>query len=412
MTITQEELAKRLREARENAGFTQEDAAKALGLVRPAIAQIEAGKRKVSSLELMALSRLYGRPLHSFFEESFERDGIAFIWRAIPEARKDPAIQKGMGRGIELVNAILDLEKKLGHDRVSSGMLMRYIQRVSKKWEAIVQGQEIAQQERSRLKLGTAPIDNPAAILDSQGILALGIDLPSGISGFTFRSDPAIVCAVNTADAWVRQRYSLVHEYCHALCDIEDLPGIVTRIENAKDDREVRADIFAAYFLMPEEGVKGFLASRGKAAPSRIPAPQIVRDKIIDYKARRKERVREIDFIDVVVMARTFGVSVESAIWRLRNLNLINAEKQEAFLSEEKEGLGKKIIHFFYGPEQPMSKPRRAFLHNAEQRLFSLAMEAVDLDIISRNKLVELLRLTGLSDDEIFEIPQARRSRG
>ncbi|MEW5817698.1 MAG: XRE family transcriptional regulator [Spirochaetota bacterium] len=412
MTITQEELAKRLREAREKTGFTQEDAAKVLGLVRPAIAQVEAGKRKVSSIELMALSRLYGRPPQSFFEESFERDGIAFIWRTIPEARKDPTIQKEMSRGIEMVNAILELEKKLGHTRVSSSMATRYVQSVRTKWEAVVQGQEIAEQERSRLKLGTAPIDNPSVILDSQGILVLGIDLPSGISGFTFRSDPAIVCTVNTADAWVRQRYSLVHEYCHAVCDIEDIPGIVTRTEHAKDYREVRADVFAACFLMPEEGVKSFLSSRGKATPSRIPAPQMVREKIIDYEARRKERAREIDFIDAVIMAKTFGVSLEAAIWRLRNLNLINAQKQETFLSKEKEGLGKRIISFFYPPEPPLPRPRQAFLHNAEQRLFSLAIEAVEAALISRNKLVELLRLAGLSDDEIFEIAQARRSRG
>ena len=412
MTITQEELAKRLREARERAGFTQEDAAKALGLVRPAISQIEAGKRKVSSIELIALSRLYGRSPQSFFEDSFERDGIAFIWRTIPEARREPAIQKEMSRGVEIINAILELEKKLGHTRISSISPTRYVQSVHTKWEAIVQGQEIAVQERGRLKLGTAPIDNPSAVLNTQGILVLGIDLPPGISGFTFRSGPAIVCAVNTGDAWVRQRYSLVHEYCHAICDMEDIPGVVTRVENAKDYREVRADVFAACFLMPEEGVKSFLSSRGKAIPSRIPAPQMIREELVDYEARRKEQVREIDFIDAVIMAKTYGVSLESAIWRLRNLNLINAEKQEAFLNKQKERLGKMIIRLLYLPEQPGSTPRQPSLHSAEQRLFSLAMEAAEEAILSRNKLIELLRLAGLSDEEIYEIPQARRSRG
>jgi Zn-dependent peptidase ImmA (M78 family) len=317
-----------------------------------------------------------------------------------------------MSRGIEVVNAILELENKLGHNRTSFSTPTKYVHRVRTKWEAVVKGQEIAEQERSRLKLGTAPIDNPSAILDSQGILVLGIYLPPGISGFTFQSDPAIVCAVNSADAWTRQRYSVVHEYCHAICDIEDIPGIVTRTEHAKDYREIRADVFAACFLMPEEGIKNFLASRGKAIPSRIPAPQIVRDKIINYEARRKERVREIDFIDVVIMAKTFGASLEAATWRLRNLNLINTEKQKAFMDKEKGALGKKIESFFYALEPSLSKPRQAFLYNAGQRLFSLAMEAAEEELISRNKLIELLRLAGLTDEEIYEIPQARRSGG
>jgi len=410
MTITHDELAPRLREAREAAGFTQEEVAKALGLVRPAVAQIEAGKRKLSSIELMTLSRLYGRPPQSFFEDPFERDGIACIWRAMPEARKDPVVQRGMSRGIEIVNAILDLEKKLGHSRICSSVPGRKLTPIRTKWEAVIQGQEIAEQERNRLKLGMDPIDNPSAVLDSQGILVLALELPPGISGFTFRCDPAVVCAVNALDALSRQRYSLIHEYCHAVCDIGDTPGIVSWTEK-KDYREVRADVFAAGFLMPEEGIKSFLAGRGKAVPSRIPAPRIIREDIVDYEARRTERAREIDLIDVVVMAITFGVSREAAIWRLRNLNLINARKQELFLSKEKEGFGKSVARLFGISEMDISGPSQVALQNAQQRLFSLAVEAAEASLISRGKLIELLKLAGLAEIDIFELPQARRNR-
>lgn len=410
MTISQQELASRIKEAREAAGFTQEDVAKALGLVRPAVAQIEAGKRKLSSIELMTLSRLYGRPPQSFFEESFERDGIACIWRAMPEARKNPAVQKGMSRGIEIVNAILDLEKKLGHSRICSGLPGRKFPPLRTKWEAIVQGQEIAEQERNRLKLGTDPVDNPSTVMDGQGILVLALELPAGISGFTFSCDPTVVCAVNSSDALVRQRYSLMHEYCHAICDIGDTPGIVSWTDK-KDYREVRADVFAAGFLMPEEGIKSFLAGRGKAVPSRIPAPRMIREDIVDYEARRAERAREIDLIDVIVMAITFGVSREAAIWRLRNLNLINTRKQEQFIDKEKEGIGKSIARLFGISEMDISGPSQVALQNAEQRLFSLAIEAADASLISRGKLIELLKLAGLAEIDIFGLPQARRSR-
>lgn len=52
-------VASRLRAARENAGLSQGQVAKLLGLQRPAISEIEAGRRKVSAEELAQLSEIY-----------------------------------------------------------------------------------------------------------------------------------------------------------------------------------------------------------------------------------------------------------------------------------------------------------------------------------------------------------------
>jgi transcriptional regulator with XRE-family HTH domain len=58
-----EALAKRLREAREYLGLSQEYVAQQTGIPRPAISEIEAARRKVDSLELKRFSKLYGRPV-------------------------------------------------------------------------------------------------------------------------------------------------------------------------------------------------------------------------------------------------------------------------------------------------------------------------------------------------------------
>lgn len=58
-----QEMAARLREARESAGLTQADAATALGIPRSGVADIERGHRNVSSLELRSLARLYRRDI-------------------------------------------------------------------------------------------------------------------------------------------------------------------------------------------------------------------------------------------------------------------------------------------------------------------------------------------------------------
>lgn len=61
-----EGLAKRLKEAREYLGLSQEYVAQQTGIARPAISEIEAAKRNVSSLELKRFSKLYGRPVEYF----------------------------------------------------------------------------------------------------------------------------------------------------------------------------------------------------------------------------------------------------------------------------------------------------------------------------------------------------------
>ena len=54
-----EQIAERLKEARVSAGLSQESAAKILELQRPAISEIEAGKRKVSAEEIIRFAKLY-----------------------------------------------------------------------------------------------------------------------------------------------------------------------------------------------------------------------------------------------------------------------------------------------------------------------------------------------------------------
>lgn len=55
-----EEIARRLRLARETAGLSQGQVAKRLKLHRPTISEIEAGRRRVSAEEISAFAELYG----------------------------------------------------------------------------------------------------------------------------------------------------------------------------------------------------------------------------------------------------------------------------------------------------------------------------------------------------------------
>lgn len=69
-------LARRLRESREYLGLSQEAVAEQLGVPRASVSAMEAGKRKVSSMELRDLARLYRTSVEQLLGEEREEDPV------------------------------------------------------------------------------------------------------------------------------------------------------------------------------------------------------------------------------------------------------------------------------------------------------------------------------------------------
>ncbi len=90
-------LARRLRFAREYIGLLQEDVATALDIPRASVSAIESGKRRVSSLELRRLGRLYRRPVAWLLEEEgaeFEVDApLARVTEALSDHDKQQVLR-------------------------------------------------------------------------------------------------------------------------------------------------------------------------------------------------------------------------------------------------------------------------------------------------------------------------------
>jgi transcriptional regulator with XRE-family HTH domain len=63
------QLGRRFREVREYLGFSQQMVADRTGIARSSISDIERGARRVNSLELKKLARLYRRPAGYFLDE-------------------------------------------------------------------------------------------------------------------------------------------------------------------------------------------------------------------------------------------------------------------------------------------------------------------------------------------------------
>lgn len=86
------ELGERLRKSREYLGLSQGEVAEYIKLSRPAVSNIEAGRRKVSTFELARLAQLYRKPYEYFLgevPELPEDETTGALFRAARELSED-----------------------------------------------------------------------------------------------------------------------------------------------------------------------------------------------------------------------------------------------------------------------------------------------------------------------------------
>ena len=84
-----QQLAKRLREVREYLNLSQQFVADKTGIPRSAVSDIERGARKVDSLELRKLARLYMYPVGYFLGEEEAGDDVRTLARAVTDLTED-----------------------------------------------------------------------------------------------------------------------------------------------------------------------------------------------------------------------------------------------------------------------------------------------------------------------------------
>jgi len=116
-------------------------------------------------------------------------------------------------------------------------------------------------------------------------------------------------------------------------------------------------------------------------------------------------RSQDLSFYDVAHLAHHFGVSYDTALYRVLNLKLIS-EEERGRLAEQRELAN--AMRVYLGPEPHNAIPERlGFKH----QLLGLALEAYRRDVISRGKLKELCALaqvpTSKVDDLIEAVEQA-----
>lgn len=375
--------------------MTQESVADALGVSRPAVSQIEAGKRAVSSLELSRLATLFGRSVADFFVESSsgEQRATVVLYRSHPELRSDTELGQALSQALSYGRAVADLEGLLELDS-RGGAIPSYASPVPEnKWRAVQQGERAADAERRRLGLHSRPLPDQVDLFEMQGIRAAQVRMPGEVSGLTLVDERGgVLIAVNREHGFYRRRFSFAHEYAHVLFD-RDRQANVSRVGDWDSQLEVRANSFAAAFLLPAAGVRQFMEYLAKGAASRN--QRQIFDGLEGRTAERRSPPgsQEVRIHDLAMLAHHFGTSRSAALYRLKSLRMIN-DRQLRVLRQKDATMGRETAEAL-GLEQPDEGRQR---HLCRKRFIALGIEALRRELISYRRLRELATMVDLRE--------------
>ncbi|MDG6998841.1 MAG: ImmA/IrrE family metallo-endopeptidase [Nitrososphaerota archaeon] len=369
-SISPELIGERIKSARLNSGIKQEDLAELVGLSRPAISLIEAGKRSIDSMELVSLAQALHKPISFFLESSVidkEEQPLEVLFRAEEVNEVDKAVIEdfaGLCRDYSSLEMIVGISNK--------SLLPSWTSSISTKGHAIDDGNKVALSVRKQLSLGTAPIADIGAVMELLGIKVVYRDIHgSKVWGFSVTSKTfGSAVFVNTACTRARQRFTLAHELGHLIMDHHHRATIFSESRTPAGtfdgDRaalvETRANTFAAALLMPDKGIEEGLSQFSDPNKSKVE----ITPHMLSY------------------LAKYFGVSYESLLWRMVNLKFISKQEREQFAK----------LQILLEPEANLSQPDEGRERiTLPEKYKALAFEAYKQAKISISKFAEFLRI-------------------
>lgn len=167
-----------------------------------------------------------------------------------------------------------------------------------------------ANDTRNAFGLGDEPISDIFLLLERQGIFLFLKPLESNASALFMKMKKTHLVIINSNRTLGHQIFSAAHELSHFLFDKHLTGGIC--VANKRDQNlevEKLADLFAAYFLMPEEGLLKHLAKRKKDLHTKLTIP------------------------DLISLQQYFKVSWAAMLYRLLNMQLLTHQEVEQLRS-------------------------------------------------------------------------------
>jgi Zn-dependent peptidase ImmA (M78 family)/transcriptional regulator with XRE-family HTH domain len=290
------DLGRRIGQARLETDMTQAELGRAVGLDRTAIVRLEAGTRKVSATELVALAAALDRPIDWFVTES----------PPSVVSRRSNVLVGGRSR-------VLDVKiDRLARDMaflIDQGILADASTRPTLELPSDVEGAEaLAVRARELMAVPKGPLYGLQRACERVGLLAFSLDVgeTSGDAAYVEVGNLGVALINGSIDPG-RRRFDLGHELGHHLFGDAYAPEISV---SGADDIERLINAFAVHVLMPREAVG------------------TVWHEIADQDRR----------LAAVAVSVKFRASWTAACSQLRNLGLIDAEERERFLATPPTG--------------------------------------------------------------------------
>lgn len=198
-------------------------------------------------------------------------------------------------------------------------------------------------------------------------VLVVFKPLSAEFSGMAIKQNKNRFMLVNSNHRMAKQHFTVAHELYHLFVQ-EDFHHEVSNVGkfDKSDINEYHADWFAAYLLMPDDGIL-----------SLIPEDEIRKDKI--------------NLATVVKIEQYYACSRTALLIRLEDMGLISKEKKEAF----KTNVIKSAMELGYNTD---------LYHPANEDLIvgnygTLAKELFDKEIISESHYLSLMLDLGIDID-------------
>ncbi len=290
------DIGKKVRQARLALGYDQQELARAVGLTREAIVNIEGGKRRLKAEELWAIARVLERPIVYFLQEE-EGPRLAVVAR-----RGDTATR-------EAKRAELWLRRHFGEYQ----QILRLLGRtgrpaVSLDWPdggtVVSQARAAAGEQRKYHGLEADPVVNLRDYLESHVFIPVfgqAVE-DTGFCGILLmaENDAAVAMLVNQKLLTSRANFTMAHEYGHLLWKLRqgESGDDVCYREPSGHNEEMFANAFAAHFLAPDQAL---IEERSAVVPSE---PETI-----------------------MALAARYGLSFTAMTYRLQNLGLLTPDE-------------------------------------------------------------------------------------
>ncbi|MDQ5987446.1 MAG: hypothetical protein CSYNP_03186 [Syntrophus sp. SKADARSKE-3] len=358
------DLADRLRKAREAAGLTLSDAASRLGFANyQTLSNIEKGARDVKASELALFARTYFCNLNTLIMgDDQPQSAIHLLWRRAPTGEKRKEIEAYIKNRFEqyrLIERLLDID---------TGINAQLITVKPADIRTNIQIDGLASKIGNMLNLGSRPAPSLQRVMEqSLQIKILFVELSDfGSAASTVHPELGTAIIVNNEEAPWRINFTLAHELFHIITWNTLSPAEMENNEQSFSEIERKADRFASALLLPEVEIRQELDKR-----------------VIEQK---------LPYSDIVDVAREFGVSTSALLYRMANLRFMPWEKANDLAKSDELTMIDRRIRKDATCEAPVS-----------ERFILLSVKCLRKGLISRGKFAEILGIDRAEIDELLE---------